>query len=318
MKMKHIIAVGMFSLLLLAVIWVNIAYKRDMSAARERIQANSQIIETDCGPIEYAEMGTGKPVLVIHGAGGGYDQGLLLGKALLGQEYRVIAPSRYGYLNAGIPQDHSLETQADAFACLLDELGIERVPVISVSAGGIPSLYFALRHPERAESLVLVSAVSYTEETVDDHAKEDGITRIVSSDFVYWAAIRSTPASMLKLFGVTEEVQAKMSSTDKEYADEVLDVMLPMSLRWEGILLDQSRQTGKDIPIAEIQVPTLVVHAKDDTLVALSHGEYSAGQIPGAELITLEDGGHFLLGHYEEVNESVTGFLAESTLAADN
>jgi len=318
MKTKHIIAIGILSLLVLAVIWVSIVYHRDMSAAKGRIQANSHIVETDCGPIEYAETGNGKPVLVLHGAGGGYDQGLLLGKAFLGQGYRVIAPSRYGYLNAGIPQDSSLEAQADAFACLLDELGIERVPVISVSAGGIPSLYFALRHPERTEALVLVSAVSYTEETAADHAKEDGIKRLVSSDFVYWAAIRSTPASMLKLFGVTGEVQARMSPVDKEYAHEVLDAMLPMSLRWGGILLDQSRQIGKDIPLTQIQVPTLVVHAQDDTLVAFSHGEYSASQIPGAKLVTLEDGGHFLLGHYEEVNKSVTNFLAESTLAADN
>jgi 2-hydroxy-6-oxonona-2,4-dienedioate hydrolase len=199
----------------------------------------------------------------------------------------------------------------------LDELGIERVPVISVSAGGIPSMYFALRYPERTEALVLVSAVSYTEETSEDYAKEDGIKRLVSSDFVYWAAVRSTPASMLKLFGVTEEVQAKMSPTDKEYANEVLDVMLPMSLRWEGILLDQSRQIGKDLPLTQIQIPTLVIHAQDDTLVTLSHGEYSARQIPGAELITLEDGGHFLLGHNEEVYKSVTGFLAKSTIAAD-
>jgi hypothetical protein len=50
---------------------------------------------------------------------------------------------------------------------------------------------------------------------------------------------------------------------------------------------------------------------QDDTLVAFSHEEYSTSQIPGAELILLEDGGHSLLGHYKEVHESVTTFLAD-------
>jgi 2-hydroxy-6-oxonona-2,4-dienedioate hydrolase len=69
MSTRNIIFIGLFAvLLLLALIWVSSAYKRDMSLARERIQANNQIIETACGPIEYAEAGVDQPVLVIHGA----------------------------------------------------------------------------------------------------------------------------------------------------------------------------------------------------------------------------------------------------------
>lgn len=51
-------------------------YRQDVTAARERVAAGSQVVTTPCGTIEYAVKGAGPPLLVVHGAGGGYDQGL--------------------------------------------------------------------------------------------------------------------------------------------------------------------------------------------------------------------------------------------------
>ena len=51
-------------------------------------------METSCGPIEYSTRGEGSTVLVIHGAGGGFDQGLILSEVFLSDDFRVIAPSR--------------------------------------------------------------------------------------------------------------------------------------------------------------------------------------------------------------------------------
>jgi len=84
--------------------------------------------------------GSGPPVLVIHGAGGGYDQGLLLGETLLGQSYRLIAPSRFVYLDSPVPADHPLSAQPNAYACLLDVLALQAVPVVAISAGGLSGL----------------------------------------------------------------------------------------------------------------------------------------------------------------------------------
>ena len=58
-------------------------YQRDLRRRLDRISADSQIARTPCGPIEYAVAGEGPPVLVVHGAGGGYDQGLELGEPLV-------------------------------------------------------------------------------------------------------------------------------------------------------------------------------------------------------------------------------------------
>jgi hypothetical protein len=73
------------------------AYRADLSAARERATM-SQIAQTPCGPIEYSSVGQGDPVLVVHGAGGGFDQGQYFAAPLAAHGFRVIAMSRCGYL----------------------------------------------------------------------------------------------------------------------------------------------------------------------------------------------------------------------------
>ena len=56
--------------------------------------------------------------------------------------FRVIAPSRPGYLRTPFPRDGdaSCVRQADLLACVLDTLGVERVAVMGVSAGGVAAL----------------------------------------------------------------------------------------------------------------------------------------------------------------------------------
>ena len=56
-------------------------YHREMRATKARLLAGSEILKTDRGDIEYAVQGEGTPVLSLHGAGGGYDQGLWLRQA---------------------------------------------------------------------------------------------------------------------------------------------------------------------------------------------------------------------------------------------
>jgi hypothetical protein len=80
------------------------SFQADMAVAQSRISKGSQIIDTSFGPIEYADVGHGYPILVVHGAGGGYDQGVILANILLdGNSYRVIAPSRFGFLHTPVP-----------------------------------------------------------------------------------------------------------------------------------------------------------------------------------------------------------------------
>ncbi|MGH8068479.1 MAG: alpha/beta fold hydrolase [Candidatus Entotheonellia bacterium] len=121
-------------------------YRRDLQQARARVLTSSHLAETRCGPIEYATVGEGSLVLIVHGAGGGFDQGLDFAKELAERGFRVIAMSRFGYLRT--PADASAAVQADAHACRLDALMIQRAAVIGASAGALDRRDIAWLTPE--------------------------------------------------------------------------------------------------------------------------------------------------------------------------
>ena len=85
-----------------------ISYRRDIHQARQRVSTGSQIVQTPCGPIEYALAGDGPLVLVVHGAGGGYDQGLEIGEPLhrLSKRRPFVggAPERSYVRDGGLPE----------------------------------------------------------------------------------------------------------------------------------------------------------------------------------------------------------------------
>ena len=99
-------------------------YHREMRVRRTRLLAGSDMLKTDQGDIEYTVQGQGTPVMSLHGAGGGYDQGLWAAKMAFGEGYEIISVSRYGYLRTPIPKDASIKTQAALYKDLLDHVNI--------------------------------------------------------------------------------------------------------------------------------------------------------------------------------------------------
>jgi pimeloyl-ACP methyl ester carboxylesterase len=152
--------VGFVALILMTLLIVFPSYQKQMNEAKEKIKSESRLLETKFGVMEYAISGQGKPVLLIHGAGGGFDQGLWLGRICLQGDYQFIAPSKFGYLSSHTPEEYSAKLQAEQYRILLDYLGIDKVSIIGVSAGGPSSMQFANDFPERVDKLILLSAVS--------------------------------------------------------------------------------------------------------------------------------------------------------------
>jgi pimeloyl-ACP methyl ester carboxylesterase len=137
--------------------WLARRYRHDLDAARARLAAvDRTVIQTGCGAVEYAERGTGEPLLAIHAIFGGCDQALVSVDDLFPSR-RVIAPSRFGYLGSALPPRATPADQADAFAALLDALQIARTDVAAFSAGAAAGLQLALRHPGRVSHLVVIS-----------------------------------------------------------------------------------------------------------------------------------------------------------------
>ena len=53
----------------------------------------------------------------------------------------------------------------------------------------------------------------------------------------------------------------------------------------------------------------MIVHSRDDTLVNPTHSQYAAQKIPDAKVITLESGGHLLMGQHDRVRTEIVNFL---------
>src|SRR5690349_21176886 len=197
-------------------------YRRDIEAARSRVARGSEIAQTACGPIEYAAMGAGPAVLLVHGAGGGFDQLLDMARALAQRGFRVIAMSRFGYLRTPLPADASAAAQADAHACLLDALGIRRAAILGVSAGAPSSMQFALRHPERCAGLVLLVPVAYVPRPGGAPSLKTPpramflFDTALRSDFFFWAAIRLVRKTMIgSILGTPPEVVEKADADEQ-------------------------------------------------------------------------------------------------------
>jgi len=295
-------------------------YQRDIQQARDRIASGSQIAQTPCGPIEYAVAGDGPPVLVVHGAGGGFDQGLDFGKPLAERGFRVIAMSRFGYLRTPLPMDAAPAAQADAHACLLDALHLQRVPILGVSAGAPSTLQFALRYPQRTTAMVLVVPGAYRPRGVDDTRTMVAPTgteflrdTALRLDFLFWAAIRLAPDSMTRLVLATDPaLVASASREDQAYVAMVLEHILPVSPRRIGLLNEAKVMSSLErYALERITAPTLAISAQDDFYETYESARYTAAQIPRARFLGYPTGGHLLVGHQQEVMVEITRFLKE-------
>jgi len=267
-------------------------YRHELSLAYQRISSGGRMIETACGPIQYTDFGEGAPMLIVHGAGGGYDQGEYFAK-FMGGNYRWIAPSRFGFLGTPIPDGANSSLQADAYACLLDSLGIDRVGVVGVSMGGPSSLLFAVRYPQRTTSLAMISAASHA--IPPRPAFLASLFNVFLNDFVFWSMVHLSPGGLLAALGVPLEVQQQLSPEEGAQLKAFLESIVPMGARRNGQLLEQHMSEYDAEQIQKIQAPALILHARDDTLVSFEQGEYAARTVPGAQLIPMEKGGHLAL-----------------------
>jgi len=220
-------------------------YRRDINRAYERISTGSQIAQTRCGPIEYAIAAEGPPLLSVHGAGGGFDQGLELAEPLARAGFRVIAMSRFGYLRTPLPPDASAAAQADAHACLLDALNIKRAAIFGTSAGGPSSMQFALRHPDRTAALVLMVAAAYAprpNEAPSVHTPRGTpllFDTALRSDFLFWAMGKLAHDTFIRaILGTPPELVASASPDEQARVERILEHVLPVSPRRIGLVND--------------------------------------------------------------------------------
>jgi pimeloyl-ACP methyl ester carboxylesterase len=291
-------------------------YRRDMEAARGRLASlERRVVDTPLGRIEYIDRGEGPVVLVVHGITQGADGGLReLATDLVPAGYRVIVPSRFGYLGSEMPDGATPEMQADAFAALLDAIGVEGVLVLAGSAGSTSALHFAIRHHHRTRALLLVSANVPGQHQAKGLPPKAFFSAIFASDPILWLMITYLPGLMARLSQVLH-VPDGVQPTQEDVAK--------IRRAMEGVLLGRLRVSGEvfdafvsdpainRIDLSEVPVPTMVVHAKDDMGPPYPAAIAMARQIPCARVVTVDRGGHLMLGPHPAARHEVGAFLEE-------
>ncbi len=145
---------------------------------REWNVEHDQRAKVDHAELRYAVLGSGEPVLCIHGTS--VADSLITPMKFyppLLDEYQLISYYRAGYNGSTLEKDTlSIEEGAEHAKQLLDHLGIDKAHIMAFSFGGVIAFQFLLSFPERAHSAVLLEPYLPREESAAVQANIDAYT----------------------------------------------------------------------------------------------------------------------------------------------
>lgn len=275
---------------------MSIKLNNDLKEAIEKLKSyqSSQMI-LSYGNIEYLDRGNGEVLLVCHGIFGGFDQGYESLKDLT-KDYRILSPSRFGYLNSNVLGKGTPEEQCKAYIELLDKLNIDKVFIVGTSAGGTLAIRFALDYPNRCKGLILYSSAMPETEKPKKINLYQAPPNFLCNNF---------PMYLISPF----------FKTIMGMESNVVKTMLPIDKRKKGVKID-GEITNPDMAvnydnyiIEEIEIPTLIFQSKDDKITKYEKFITSVKRFKNSTLKIFETGGHLLLGHEKEINETVINFI---------
>lgn len=275
-----------------------------------------QPVRTDDGRLLVAEEWgdpSGTPVLLLHGTPGARLGTLLPGLAAQHPGFRFLAYDRPGYgLSQRAPGRRVADAGRDA-AAVADAFGVQRFAVVGRSGGGPHALACAALLPDRVRAAaVLVGLAPPDAAGLDWYAgmtpfnvHEYGLARAhldgrnpgaLERDLVARAvAIRQDPVRLL------DDLRADLSPHDLRVVEDprVRTVLLrtyreALRVSHHGWLDDCLAFVGPwGFDVSSVTVPVLLWHGLDDAFSPVTHTQWLAGRIPGAEPVLVPEAGHF-------------------------
>ncbi|MDR7083384.1 2-hydroxymuconate-semialdehyde hydrolase [Arthrobacter ginsengisoli] len=260
-------------------------------------------LETAPGELtHYHEIGSGTPVLFLHGSGTGVSAAAnwWLNLEDIGRENRAIAIDLIGFGQTVVPEDavYGIQAWVEHAVRVLDALGIEKTWLVGNSLGGWVAFQFAIDHPERLAGIISMgTGGAKRTKALTSHATPEltveGIHRTLT-DFVVDHSL------------VTEElVQARYRASKTELASSRFrEVITARDRDREQLPLDFS-------VLAQLQVPVLLIHGREDAVIPASRSLELANIIPHADLHLFSQCGHWSqVERVADFNATVRGYLA--------
>ena len=265
-----------------------------------------QTIQT--GPIQtnYHDVGTGAPVLLIHGSGPGVSAwaNWRLTIGALSDRVRCLAPDMAGFGYSAAPDgwEHSREKWLDQLVAFMDAKGIAKAHVIGNSFGGSMALALAIAHPDRVDKLVLMGSVGVPFE----------LTPGLDAVWGYTPSVENM-ATLLKIFAwnqalVGEDLaRMRYEASIRPGVQESYASMFPAPRqRWVEAM------SHPEAAIRAIPHDTLLVHGRDDKVIPLSTSLTMNQWIDNSQLHIFGRCGHWTqIEHAAAFARLVAGFLAD-------
>jgi pimeloyl-ACP methyl ester carboxylesterase len=196
---------------------------------------------------------------------------------------KVVMAAMMGDTPPEVP--YTLSDMAADAAGVLDHLNIEKAHIIGASMGGMIAQTFALEHPQRTQSLV--SIMSVTGDLAYGTPTEDALAALVAppppdrAGYIESAKTWSIWGSK-KYFDLDEARDRAGREYDRSFYPEGTHRQMA------AIYASGDRSEA----LTTLNVPTLVIHGTDDTLLTPSGGDRTAELIPGSVLLKVKDMGH--------------------------
>lgn len=255
----------------------------------------------------YHDVGSGFPLLMIHGSGPGVSAwaNWRLVMPTLAERARVIAPDMvgFGFTERPTNQRYDMDSWVAQAVGLLDALGIERADLVGNSFGGALALALAIRHPQRVRRLVLMGSVGVPFEITEGLDAVWGYTPSVEnmrSIMDYFAWDRAL---------ITDELaELRYQASVRPGFQESFSAMFPAPRqRWVDAM------TSPEAAIRALPHETLVIHGREDRVIPLATSLTLANWISRVQLHVFGRCGHWTqIEHAARFARLVSDFLAEA------
>lgn len=182
---------------------------------------------------------------------------------------------------------YTLKDMADDAVGLLDTLGIEAADIVGVSMGGMIAQTMAIHYPERVRTLT--SIMSSTGNTDLPQPKPEAMEILLAPPVSNRNDYITNQLKAAKvLHGPTYPLNEEYVRNYAEHQYDRCYNPQGYSRQLAAVLVSGSRKES----LADVKVPTLVLHGDKDPLVPVEGGKDTAKSIPGAKLVIIEGMGH--------------------------
>lgn len=218
--------------------------------------------------------------------------------SVISKHMRVLLYDCRGMWQSDHPEEpYTMEEHADDLAGLLDHLGIEKAHIAGISYGSEVSLMFALRYPEKTQSLIVIDGVSQ-------------VTTLLKSQSQPWrvAAERNDP-KLLFLTSVHLNFSEAWIEKNAPYLDGSIAAFAKIDMPAFVRLMDSFTSFNVTDRLGEITCPTLILVGDEDLIKGPKYASFMAERIPNSEYVVVPGSGHALcLEKPAELNSLLLGF----------